>query len=103
MSSPLILAMFVRRSIIRSTGCTSGINPIRRGVRTLGSGASGGARDVLQVIEWAETERGERSYQLFVEEPIGEGNVVTGVRLVRLAGEDPTRVSEGATISFSRE
>jgi hypothetical protein len=62
------------------------------------------ARDVFEVIEWAEAERGERTYQLFVEEPIPEGLGTKGVRLVRLAGDDPTRVNAAAsTITFVRE
>lgn len=60
------------------------------------------ARDVFEVIEWAESERGERTYQLFVEELIGDAHA-EGVRLVRLAGDDPTRVREGVTVSFTKE
>ncbi|GAA2224747.1 hypothetical protein N1031_00050 [Herbiconiux moechotypicola] len=61
------------------------------------------ARDVFEVIGWAEAERGERTYQLFVEELMEEGNAAEGVRLVRLAGDDPTRAGEGVNITFTRE
>ncbi|MCS5720020.1 hypothetical protein N1027_17960 [Herbiconiux sp. CPCC 205763] len=62
------------------------------------------ARDVFEVIAWAEGERGDRTYQLFVEEPILNGSRSAGVRLVRLAGDDPTRVGvASSTITFDRE
>lgn len=45
-----------------------------------------GAADVHEAIAWAEAERGERTYELFIE--YVESNERRG--LIRLSGDDPT-------------
>jgi hypothetical protein len=54
------------------------------------------ARDVVEVIAWAEEDRGERTFQLFVEESMFGHPETDRVRLIRLAGSDPTRADEPA-------
>ena len=51
------------------------------------------ATDVHEVIAWAEKERGERSYELFIEHQdseAGRTGWADGRGLIRLAGDNPT-------------
>jgi hypothetical protein len=66
------------------------------------------AIDVHEVIAWAEAQRGERTYELFIEyvhrdaSAAGEGADEPG--LIRLAGADPTAGTRGgATVTISSD
>lgn len=62
------------------------------------------ATDVYEVIAWAEAERGERTYELFIEHvdrASGSGERMKELGLIRLAGDDPTAARRGDSVSIS--
>lgn len=65
------------------------------------------AADVHEVIAWAEAERGERSYELFVEHVDRRASEtsewVEEAGLIRIAGENPTAGMVGGSVSTTSD
>ncbi|MBT2497650.1 hypothetical protein J7E25_00910 [Agromyces sp. ISL-38] len=63
------------------------------------------AADVHEVIAWAEAERGERTYELFIEHvdrrASGAGEWIEEPGLIRLVGDNPTTGRIGGSVSIS--